>query len=112
MDSRLAVLARMEDSSPRPRVRFLSCLLILHLNSAVEPFKSDVRQKISEKKSEIVLLKKGNQDKIILREKLAVSATQKGDHTLPAVRYKRLTILDNMPFHRLDKLILGRTSGE
>ncbi len=41
MDSRLAVLARMEDSSPPPRVRLLSGLLILHVKSVVELINSD-----------------------------------------------------------------------
>ncbi len=44
MDSRLAVLARMEDSSPRPRVRFSSGLLILQVKSAVEPFNCDEKK--------------------------------------------------------------------
>ncbi len=54
MDSRLAVLARIEDSSPRSRVRFFSGTLILHLKSAVEPINLDEKTKylkIHEKKA-------------------------------------------------------------
>jgi hypothetical protein len=61
MDSRLAVLARMEDSSPHSGALFLPGLLILHVNSVVVPFKSDEEQRTFSR-TEIILKKTAHSD--------------------------------------------------